>query len=69
MQQHLQLISKRTQPGRHTLVIIDGEGWLAGKLTDDIAQGIDILSIIKLPLIHQSLTRLNKCGHGFANII
>ncbi|WP_158972432.1 transposase [Paraglaciecola sp. L3A3] len=37
MRQHLELISKRTQPGRHALVIMDGAGWH----TDDIAHDLD----------------------------
>jgi len=45
MKQHLQQISEVTEPGRHALVIMDGAGWH----TDDIAYGIDNLTIIKLP--------------------
>jgi hypothetical protein len=42
---HLQQVVTRTQPGRHAVVIMDGAGWH----TDNIAQGIDNLNIIKLP--------------------
>jgi transposase len=45
MRQHLELISARTKQGSHAVVIMDGAGWH----TDDIAQGIDNLSILKLP--------------------
>lgn len=45
MQKHLSLISQRTRPGRHAVVIMDGAGWH----TDDIAVEFDNLSIIKLP--------------------
>lgn len=34
MQQHLELISKRTNPGRHAVIIMDGAGWH----TDDIVE-------------------------------
>ena len=78
MQQHLQLISKRTQPGRHAVVIMDGAGWH----TDDIAQGIDNLSIIKLPPYSPELNPVeqvsswlrqhhlaNRCFAGYDDIV
>ena len=45
MQQHLELISQRTEPERHAVVIMDGAGWH----TDDIAKNFTNLSIIKRP--------------------
>jgi hypothetical protein len=42
---HLHQVATCTQPVRHAVVIMDGTGWH----TDNIAQGIDNLSIIKLP--------------------
>ena len=54
MQQHLELISKRTEPERHAVVIMDGAGWH----TDDIAKDIVNLSIIKLPPYSPELYQL-----------
>ncbi|QFU24040.1 IS630 family transposase [Shewanella sp. YLB-09] len=45
MRQHLSLIAKRTKPGRHAVVVMDGAGWH----TNDIADEFINLSIIKLP--------------------
>ncbi len=45
IQQHLDLICKRTASERHAVVIIDGVGWH----TDDIAKNFTNLSIIKRP--------------------
>ena len=45
MHQHLELIAKRTKPGRHAVVVMDGAGWH----TNDIAADIPNLSILKLP--------------------
>ena len=45
MKQHLELISKSTNSGRHAVVIMDGAGWH----TTDVAEDIPNVSIIKLP--------------------
>jgi transposase len=45
MIKHLALISKKTRPGRHAVVIMDGAGWH----TNDIDTEFDNLSIMKLP--------------------
>ena len=78
MQQHLELISKRTQPGRHAVIIMDGAGWH----TDDIAQEIDNLSVIKLPPYSPELNPVeqvwswlrqhhlaNRCFNGYEDIV
>ena len=44
MKQHLELISKSTNSGRHAVVIIDGAGWHTTDVTEDIPN----VSIIKL---------------------
>ena len=78
MQQHLELISKRTKPGRHAVIIMDGAGWH----TDDIAQEIENLSIIKLPPYSPELNPIeqvwswlrqhhlaNRCFNGYDDIV
>lgn len=78
MQQHLELISKRTKVGRHTVVIMDGAGWH----TDDIAKDIDNVSIIKLPPYSPELNPVeqvwswlrqhhlaNRCFEGYDDIV
>jgi transposase len=78
MTHHLQQIAKRTQFGRHAVVIMDGAGWH----TDDIAQGIENLSIIKLPPYSPELTPVEqvwswlrqhhlatRCFTGYDNIV
>jgi transposase len=78
MKQHLELISKRTLPGRHALVIMDGAGWH----TSDIALDIPNLSIIKLPPYSPELNPVeqvwswlrqhhlaNRCFDGYEDII
>jgi hypothetical protein len=75
---HLQQVATRTQPGRHAVVIMDGAGWH----TDNIAQGIDSLSIIKLPPYSPELDPIeqvwqwlrqnelaNRCFEGNENIV
>jgi transposase len=77
-QQHLELISKRTQPGRHAVIIMDGAGWH----TEDIAQAIENLSIIKLPPYSPELNPAeqvwsllrqhhlaNRCVNGYDDIV
>lgn len=74
MQQHLDLISKRTEPERHAVVIMDGLGWH----TDDIAN----LSIIKLSPYSPKLSPIeqvwcwlrqhhlsNRCFSGYSDIV
>lgn len=78
MQQHLELISTRTQPGRHAVVIMDGAGWH----TDDIAKDIHNVSIIKLPPYSPELNPVeqvwswlrqhhlaNRCFKGYDDIL
>ena len=78
MQQHLELISKRTKPGRHAVIIMDGAGWH----TDDIAQEIENLSIIKLPPYSPELNPIEqvwswlhqhhlvkRCFNGYDDIV
>jgi transposase len=78
MRQHLDLISKRTQAGRHALIIMDGPGWH----TDDIANDIHNLSIIKLPPYSPELNPVeqvwswlrqrhlaNRCFAGYNDMI
>ena len=78
MTHHLQQIATRTQPGRHAVVIMDGAGWH----TDDIAQEIDNLSIIKLPPYSPELNPIeqvwqwlrqnelaNRCFEGYEDIV
>ena len=78
MQQHLELISTRTQPGRHAVVIMDGAGWH----TDDIDKDIPNLSIIKLPPYSPELNPIeqvwswlrqhhlaNRCFKGYEDIV
>jgi len=50
MEKHLSLISKKVPKGRHAVIVVDGAAWHQIHL----AEKFDNLSIIKLPLIHQS---------------
>ena len=45
MKEHLSLISKRTELGRHAVLIVDGASWHQAYLADDF----DNLTLIKLP--------------------
>jgi transposase len=45
MSEHLNLISKRTESGRHAVIIVDGAGWHQEYLADDFEN----ITIIKLP--------------------
>ena len=78
MHQHLELIAKRTQPGRHAVVVMDGAGWH----TNDIAADIPNLSILKLPPYSPELNPIeqvwswlrqhylaNRCFKGYEDIV
>lgn len=78
MKQHLLLISKSTQVGRHAVVIMDGASWH----TDDIAIDIPNVSIIKLPPYSPELNPIeqvwlwlrqhhlaNRCFAGYDDIV
>jgi len=78
MKHHLEQIAARTQPDRHAVVIMDGAGWH----TDDIAQEINNLSIIKLPPYSPELNPIeqvwswlrqhhlaNRCFKGYDDIV
>jgi hypothetical protein len=78
MTHHLQQVATRTQPVRHAVVIMDGAGWH----TDEIAQGIDNLRIIKLPPYLPELDPIeqvwqwlkqnelpNRCFEGYEDIV
>lgn len=45
MTQHMELISKATETGRHAVVIVDGAGWH----TIDTVQPFNNITLIKLP--------------------
>ena len=45
MRKHLLQISQKTKPGRHAIVVMDGAGWH----TDDIAEGIANITVMKIP--------------------
>ena len=45
MKQHLALISARTEPGRHAVVVMDGAGWHTKTCADELPN----LSLLKLP--------------------
>lgn len=78
MRKHLELISKRTEIGRHAVVIMDCAGWH----TDDIAKGISNVSILKLPPYSPELNPIeqvwswlrqhhlaNRCFEGYSDIV
>jgi transposase len=78
MTQHLEQISAKTKPGRHAVVIMDGAGWH----TDNIANNIDNVSIIKLPPYSPELNPIeqvwswlrqhhlaNRCFEGYEDIL
>ena len=78
MQQHLELISQRTEPERHAVVIMDGAGWH----TDDIAKDFTNMSIIKRPPYSPELNPIeqvwswlrqhclaNRCFNGYSDIM
>ena len=78
MHQHLELIAKRTKPGRHAVVVMDGAGWH----TNDIAADIPNLSILKLPPYSPELNPIeqvwswlrqhylaNRCFKGYEDIV
>ncbi len=76
--EHMTLISKITVKGRHTVVIMDGVGWHQKHTTE----GLDNVSIIKLPLYSPELNTIeqvwqwmgqnelaNRCFNGYDDII
>ena len=78
MIKHLEQISAKTKPGRHAVIITDGAGWH----TDDIAQDIDNMSILKLPAYSPELNPIeqvwswlrqhhlaNRCFEGYEDIV
>jgi transposase len=78
MIQHLEQISAKTKPGRHAVVIMDGAGWH----TQDIAQDISNVSILKLPAYSPELNPIeqvwswlrqhhlaNRCFEGYEDIV
>lgn len=78
MTQHLEQISTTTKPGRHAVVIMDGAGWH----TEDIAENVDNVSIIKLPAYSPELNPIeqvwswlrqhhlaNRCFEGYEDIL
>ena len=78
MARHLQQISKRTAVGRHAVVVMDGAGWH----TDDIADELENLTILKLPPYSPELNPIeqvwswlrqhhlaNRCFKGYEDIV
>jgi transposase len=78
MKHHLEKIAARIQPDRHEVEIMDGAAWH----TDDIAQEINNLSIIKLPHYSPELNPIeqvwswlrqhhlaNRCFKGYEDIV
>lgn len=78
MRQHLEQISQATPNGRYAVVIMDGAGWH----THDIAEGLDNLSIVKLPPYSPELNPMeqvwswlrqhrlaNRCFAGYNAIV
>ena len=56
MEQHLQLISEATEPGRHAVVVVDGAGWH----TPDTASLFPNISLIKLPPYSPELNSMEQ---------
>lgn len=56
MHLHLEQISKATEKGRHTVVVMDGAGWH----TDDVADDFDNVSVIKCHKISALLPRVES---------
>lgn len=56
MEQHLALISQRTQDGRHTVIIVDGTAWHQPCLADKFSN----ITIIKLPPYSLELNRIEQ---------
>ena len=78
MREHLSLISKRTEAGRHAVIIVHGEEWHQSYLADEFAN----LSIIKLPPYSRELNTIeqiwqwlrqnelaNRCSEGYDDIV
>jgi transposase len=78
MGEHLSLISKRTQAGRYTIIIVDGAAWHQHHLAEEFAN----LSIIKLPPYSPELNPIeqvwqwlrqnelaNRCFEGYEDIV
>ncbi len=78
MRQHLQQISMATPSGRYAVVIMDGAGWH----TNDIAEDLENLSIVKLPPYSPELNPIeqvwswlrqhklaNRCFKGYEAIV
>lgn len=78
MIQHLQQISDATEAGRHAIVLMDGAGWHTDNIADDIAN----LTIIKLPPYSPELNPVeqvwswlrqhylaNRCFKGYDDIV
>jgi transposase len=75
---HLEHISTKIKPGSHAVVIMNG----AGRHTQDIAQGINNVSILKLPAYSPELNPIeqiwswlrqqhlvNRCFEGYEDIV
>jgi hypothetical protein len=78
MRLHLEQISKATIEGRYAVVIVDGAGWH----TPELAEGLDNLSLIKIPPYSPELNPVeqiwqwlrqnklaNKCFKGYQDIM
>jgi len=60
MKLHLQQISKATPKGRYAVVVMDGAGWHTQELADEL----DNLSLIKIPPYSPNSIQLSKYGSG-----
>lgn len=78
MRRHLQLISERTESGRHAVIIVDGAAWHQEHLSEDFSN----ISIIKLPPYSPELNPIeqvwqwlrqnelaNRCFDGYEDIV
>ena len=78
MKLHLQQVSKATPKGRHAVVVMDGAGWHTQELADEL----DNLSLIKIPPYSPELNPIeqvwqwlrqnelaNRCFKGYDDIV
>jgi transposase len=78
MRKHLSLISRRTKPERHAVIVVDGASWHQESLGDEF----DNITIIKLPPYSPELNPIeqvwqwlrqnelaNRCFKGYEDIV
>lgn len=78
MRKHLQLISERTEAGRHAVIIVDGAAWHQEYLSEEFSN----ITLIKLPPYSPELNPIeqvwswlrqnelaNRCFNGYKDIV